>query len=121
MRFLSNSNKGTLFCVISGFLYGAIGYFGVSIMNTNIAISNMLFWRYLLSSIFTFFMLLPQIRNIKLDYKQLRYSLFVGFFFYGSFSYLYFLACRYIGSGLSMVIFFVYPAMVMMINQIFYK
>jgi drug/metabolite transporter (DMT)-like permease len=41
--------------------------------------------------------------------------------FYGLFSYLYFLSTKYIGSGLAMVIFFIYPAIVMIFNKVFHN
>ena len=44
-----------------------------------------------------------------------------GVAFYGTSSMTYFIACKYIGSGLSMVIFFAYPAIVMAFNVLLYK
>ncbi len=121
MKSLSNIAKGSLFCIFSGLLYSPIGYFGMSVIDANISISNMLFWRYFISSIFTFIVMLPQIRIIQIDYKSLMYPFFIGMIFYGSFSYVYFLSSEYIGSGLAMVIFFIYPAIVIIINNIFHK
>jgi drug/metabolite transporter (DMT)-like permease len=118
---ISNATKGALFCIFSGLFYCPIGYFGMSIMHENISISNMLFWRYFISTIFTFLILLPNITVLNISYKELWKPLLIGMVCYGNFSYLYFLSSKYIGSGLAMVIFFIYPAIVMIFNKVFHN
>ena len=81
----------------------------------------MLFWRFLVSSLFIFILLLPRIKSVLLVPAELVKIIFYGLAFYGSGSILYFHAAQSIGSGLAMVIFFTYPTMVMLINFLVYK
>jgi len=119
---LSNEQKGSLYAITSGFLYGFIGYFGMSAMNTDLSAANMLFWRFSISALTVLPMILwswqstprPKIKEIWRAYLS-------GLLFYGASTLLYFIASPYIGTGLSMVIFFAYPAMIMLINLLFYK
>jgi drug/metabolite transporter (DMT)-like permease len=113
--------KGALFATFSGLFYGLIGYFGLSVIHANISVSNMLFWRFVISSLFMFFLLVPQLNNLKKTPIETIKVIFYGLAFYGSTSIFYFISAEYIGSGLAMVIFFTYPAVVMLINCILYK
>lgn len=81
----------------------------------------MLFWRFIVSSLFILVLLLPQLDTIVFAPYELVKVTFYGAAFYGSCSILYFLAAQYIGSGLAMVVFFTYPAIVMLINFLFYR
>lgn len=118
---ISKEHIGSLYAILSGFLYGFIGYFGMNVMNASISASNMLFWRFLISSIIMVIFLFKQFNHI----KQLRKEVFITFcngaVFYAISTLFYFLACPYIGSGLAMVIFFTYPAMVILLNYFLYK
>lgn len=53
--------------------------------------------------------------------KDLFKGALYGAIFYGPSSTLYFMAADYIGSGLAMVLFYTFPAMVMLFNAIVYK
>jgi drug/metabolite transporter (DMT)-like permease len=118
----SNEQKGSLYAITSGFLYGFLGYFGMSAMNTDLSAANMLFWRFSISALTVLPMIIwswksaprPQIQEMWKAYLS-------GLLFYGTSTLLYFIASPYIGTGLSMVIFFAYPAMIMLINFLFYK
>lgn len=90
-------------------------------MQENISVFTMLFWRFFVSSLFIFFLLLPQLNSLKTSATETLKVVFYGLSFYGSTSIFYFIAAQYTGSGLAMVIFFTYPAMVMLINYLFYK
>src|SRR5438132_7429592 len=110
---LSNENKGTLYAIISGLFYGLVGYFGISVVHANFSISNMLFWRFLISILLIILFLTPKIRQIKINDRAIWGAFISGAIFYSSSSVTYFMASSYIGTGLSMVIFFTYPAFVM--------
>ena len=114
-------NIGAFYATLSGLFFGLIGYFGVSVIQENISVPNMLFWRFLISSLFIFFLLLPQLGNLKLTAIETLKVFIYGLIFYGSTSTLYFLSAEYTGSGIAMVIFFTYPALVMLINYLLYK
>lgn len=120
-KHLSKEHVGTLYAVFSGLLYGLLGYFGISIIKDDISIYNMLFWRFLVSTLFIGILLIPYFKNIKDNPKNLFKVFCFGFIFYGMGSLLYFVASVYIGTGLAMVIFFCHPAIVLCINAIFFK
>ncbi|MBA2710044.1 MAG: DMT family transporter [Tatlockia sp.] len=113
--------NGGFYAVLSGLFYGLIGYFGINVINANISVPNMLFWRFLISTLFILFLLLPQLKNLKNPPIETLKVIFYGLAFYGSTSICYFFAAEYIGSGLAMVMFFTYPALIMLINCLFYK
>lgn len=116
----SQEQKGALYAILSGFLYGFIGYFGLSAMNGNLSASTMLFWRFLIASILIFIILLPQFKKVTDSYKNMLIAFMSGAVYYGISTLLYFYSSRYIGSGLAMVIFFTYPVIIMLLNCFFY-
>lgn len=117
---MSAEQKGSLYAILSGFLYGFIGYFGLSAIHGQLSASTMLFWRFLIASVLIFLMLLPKIRQLNYSSWPMLMAFYGGIFFYGISTMLYFYASLYIGSGLSMVIFFTYPVIIMLLNYLFY-
>ena len=118
---LTDKTKAFLYCILSGLLFGPIGFFGTMVMNEGISISNMLFWRYAISLGFLFLILLPKISYLKFDASVFRFQILIGILLYGPFSYLYFKASALIRTGLAMVLLFTYPAFVMAIRALFFK
>ncbi len=118
---ISNEHIGTLYAIFSGFLYGLLGYFGISIIQADISVYNMLFWRFLIATLFIGLLLIPYLKTFRETPKALFKVFCFGFMFYGIGSLLYFLASLYIGTGLAMVIFFCHPAFVLLINTLFFK
>jgi drug/metabolite transporter (DMT)-like permease len=118
---MTQEHRGSIYASLSGFLYGFLGYFGISAINGNLSESTMLFWRFSISSIVILIILLPKIKNTTDTYKQMFDAFLAGVFYYGVSTWLFFVACQYISSGLSMVIFFTYPVLIMMINFFVYK
>ena len=116
----SLEQRGSLYAILSGFLYGFIGYFGLSAINGNLSASTMLFWRFLIASLLMFIIVIPQLKNLRYDYKSMLLAFLAGAFYYGLSTLLYFYASLYIGSGMSMVIFFTYPVVIMLFNYFFY-
>lgn len=122
MKFLSNSRQiGALYAVMSGLCYSLLGYFGITIIQAGSSVYNMLFWRFLISALFALILLMPQCKVILQSPKDNLKALLSGVAFYGTSSIGFFLSSVYIGTGLAMVIFFIYPAIVMIINIAFYK
>ncbi|HHF0525860.1 TPA: DMT family transporter [Legionella anisa] len=118
---INQEYRGSIYAILSGFLYGFIGYFGLSAMNDNLSASSMLFWRFLISSMIILIIMLPKIKKTNDSYKNMFLAFLTGAFFYGISTWLYFLASYYIGSGLAMVIFFTYPVLIMLLNFFFYE
>lgn len=120
-RFFSNEQKGSLYAITSGLCYGLLGYFGVTIIEADFSITNMLFWRFLVSVVFIGGILLFQLKNLKDCPKEMIKIILAGAILYCPTSILFFISSEYIGTGLSMVIFFTYPAIVILLNYLFYK
>ena len=121
MNFLLQENKGSFYALLSGFLYGLLGYFGMSLVGANFSIFNMLFWRFLISSALIMIILFfTYKKNTDRPQEALKMMLYGGVFYSAS-ATIYFLACSYIGTGLAMVIFFTYPAAVMLLNWVLHK
>lgn len=118
---LNSQQIGSAYVLLSGFLYGLVGYFGVSIVAENISISTMLFWRFVVSTIFISVILLFKKQPAHLLSKQSLNLFFFGSIFYSGTSGLYFLSSKYIGTGLAMVLFFTYPAIIVIFNWLYKK
>ncbi|WP_065230263.1 DMT family transporter [Legionella erythra] len=114
-------SKGILYCLLSGLFFGLIGYFGINVIHDHISIYTMLFWRFTVALIFIAFIMLPQLNRLQFSARDFMTILCHGIFFYGTCSILYFMAAKYIGSGLAMVVFFTYPALVMLLNKLAYQ
>ena len=122
MKHISKEHRGSIYAILSGLLYGLLGYFGVSIMRESLSVTNMLFWRFLLASlVIGLFMVLSRQQITRGFYRDMAVAFFNGALFYGLSAMLYFMACPYIGSGLAMVIFFTFPVWVTLFNFALYK
>lgn len=117
---ISTEHRGSLYAILSGFLYGFVGYFGVSVIRSSISVTNMLFWRFFIASLIIGVLLSLQFKKTAYSRKDLGTAFINGAVFYGLSCMIYFFACPYIGSGLAMVIFFTYPAMIMLLNHFLY-
>jgi drug/metabolite transporter (DMT)-like permease len=121
MQFLSNKQKGAIYALSSGLCYGFIGYFGTIITNDGLSVYNMLFWRFVVASLFAIIPIIFHLRLLTQNINQSLKIIFYGMSFYSGSSIFYFLASGYLGTGLAMVIFFTYPAFVISFNIIYYK
>lgn len=118
---MSTEKKGTLLAVASGLLYGLLGYFGMSLLKTGLSIYNMTFWRFFAAIVFMSIVILGKREKLRAPPLQLLYAALIGGIFYTAPGILFFVASKNIGTGQSMVIFFIYPAFVMLLNWIFNK
>ncbi|MCS5711613.1 EamA family transporter [Candidatus Berkiella aquae] len=117
----SSETQGALLALFSGLLYGLVGYFGVKLIDLDFSIAGMQFWRFFISAITVGFVLIYQNNTIKESKTVLFKTFTLGGLFYSVSAGIYFVACQYIGTGPSMVVFFTYPAFVMLINWILFK
>lgn len=118
---MNQEYRGAIYAITSGFLYGFLGYFGLSAMDSSLTASTMLFWRFLISSIIILMVSLPTIKYTADSYKKIFSAYLMGAVFYGLSTWFYFLSSQYIGSGLAMVIFFTYPVLIMLLNYFFFS
>ncbi len=120
MKTISVAKQGALFAVLSGLMYGLIGYFGITLMR-DLSIANMQFWRFLISALFVMAFFAKDCFKSKDSIIAMVYSFCFGGLFYGTAAGVYFIGSSYIGTGPSMVIFFTYPAIVLLLNKVIYK
>lgn len=116
--------KGIACVTLTGLLYGLLGYFGVKALEYTPHISNMLFWRFFIATVFIALFLIPQFfyQGIGKATPGVILSIFLGgAVFYVSSSYAFFIASKSIGTGLAMVIFFTYPAIVILCNWLLFR
>jgi len=105
--------RGTLLVALSGVLFGLIGYLGTQLFNEHFAIENMLFWRFLIATLWILFgNFIFNRKNIFATEQSpivLLKILLIGTCTYSIATTLYFIAAKHIGTGLAMVIFFSFP------------
>ena len=121
MKFLSNRKTGVIYALGSGICYSLIGYFGITLIKGGSSVYNMLFWRFLISIACTLIMLVPQYKTLIFLTKDNFKIMLSGIFFYSTSSIIFFISGVYIGTGLAMIIFFIYPAFIMIINIFLYN
>ena len=116
-KMLSQNRKSLIGFSLVGLasvLFGSLGYFGLEIMKSGLVVEEMLFWRFSISTILLLpFMLLEKFKPISL--KTFSLIVFcVAVYSFGA--WIYFLAVVEIGTGLSMVLFFIFPVIVCLLN-----
>jgi drug/metabolite transporter (DMT)-like permease len=112
----SNHNQGRFFAVLSGLCYSLLGYFGINLLNSGLSPYNMSFWRFLTAWAFIAIVYLIKRPKSFGEKKQVLKTMLFGMLFYTAPSSMFFLACLYIGTGQALVIFFVFPLWVVIIN-----
>ncbi len=107
-----NTFSPALCVALSGITFGTIGYFGVRLFQGGFLAHHMLFWRFLLASIFIFPFIKGYSSHTAISLKGLISCFFLGGIFYGLSTYCFFSSIPYIGSGVAMVIFYAFPVLV---------
>lgn len=119
--FIVSEKKGNWYAILSGLLYGLLGYFGMVLVGGGLSAVNVSFWRFSTSFLCMALIFLAT-RPKKLGPSRHYFRAFInGALFYSAPSTLFFIASQYIGTGQSMVIFFCFPAFVMMLNKALYN
>ncbi len=113
--------KGIIYVILSGLFYGLVGYFGTQALEYSPSIANMLFWRFVIASLFIALFMLPQLKEMKIHWPAMGMIFSASAIFYGSSTFFYFTASQQMGTGIAMVIFFTYPAIVILCNRFIYK
>jgi drug/metabolite transporter (DMT)-like permease len=104
--------RGLLLTVLSGTMYGFLGFFGTQLSKAQLSIPNFMFWRFFIAFLIIFFLNFLEITRKQWDFRSVVSTLALGGVFYFGSSAFYFLASKNIGTGLSMVAFYSYPAFV---------
>lgn len=120
-KILSSRQQGTIYAISSGLCYSLVGYFGISLINFDLSVPNMLFWRFLIATIIPIIIMLPKHKALlkiqKNDIKMLLY----GIVFYGASTIAFFISAKHIGTGVATAISFTYPIFVMLSGVLFYR
>lgn len=114
---------GAMLVLISGLLYGMIGYFGMQLFKQGFSVSAMLFWRFLVAAGWMLLMGVVTRRSFANTGDNLWYVCklaMVGAVSYSGGSAFFYLSSLHIGTGPAMVIFFSFPVFVTLFS-LFYK
>lgn len=101
--------------VLSGILYGFLGYFGTQLLKDDFTVTSMLFWRFFIATLWMLAYSSWRQKKISLpkpDFQIYLLPFILGALFYSGSSAFYFMASKHTGTGLAMVIFFCYPMFV---------
>lgn len=120
---MTNEHKGFLCAVLSGLMYGLLGYFGMTLLNEGLSVSTMLFWRFCIATLLLAIIIAATFKKIAKPNIQDAIKVFLfGAAFYSLSSITYFISGEYIGSGLAMVICYsAYPAMIIFLNWVLFR
>ncbi len=113
-----------LMIALSAALYGFMGYLGTYIINDNMSISCMLFWRFLIAGLWMMIFVTKDIvrrENISFDPKIIIIMFLLSAAGYSGSSGFYFVSSQSIGTGLAMVIFFSYPIAIALYSWIVHR
>ena len=105
--------------MLSGLLYGTVGYFGTLLLAENFTVPSMLFWRFAFATTLVAPFAIWSLYKYPLPTSSSLIIVFMlGAIFYSASTATYFLGSKDIGTGLCMVIFFSFPAFVVLIEWI---
>lgn len=107
--------RGTMLALISAAMFALLGYLGTQLVHDHFSIENMLFWRFLVASLWiTGFIFICRREYIvpTLKIPKLNKIFFWCAVTYSSSSALYFVTCLRIGTGAAMVLFYAFPIFV---------
>ena len=131
---LNGENKAMLWIVLSGILYGFLGFFGTKLLELGIPLTSMLFYRFFIA--FLFCLILHFFYQIFLSHqfnpvsekekKSISIQSYLipvlfGMLFYGTSPLFYFMSAQIVGTGIAMVIFFMFPIFVIALSILFLK
>lgn len=110
--------KGTVCVLCSACLYGSMGYWASCLISENMPISSMQFWRFLIATGWFLLFIIGQTNGkSRLDGISLKMLFFLSILSsigYAGASEFYFIAAQYTGTGVAMVIHFLYPIIIVL-------
>jgi drug/metabolite transporter (DMT)-like permease len=116
-----SQKKGIIYAIFSGLGFGFIGYFGMSLIEDNMSIALTTFWRFFVSSIIIAVVSRKDLKLILERPKEVLRLIFYGIVLYSTGTMTYFYGSKFIGTGLAMVIFFIFPVIVISYNRFVQK
>lgn len=116
----SKSAFGFILASISAISYGLIPLFALPIINKDINLESILFFRFIIASVFIGIVMVIKKISFKVTFSQFLTLCALGIFFIGS-SYFLFLSYKHMTSGMATSILFVYPIMVALLMRFIFK
>lgn len=113
--------RGALLVAFSGLLYGFMAFFGTELISINLTVTTMLFWRFFVAMIWVLVSAAWQKKKIFRDppnHSTLLQIILLGGASYSLGSLFFFLASKYTGTGVAMVIFFCFPVFVTLFSWV---
>lgn len=112
---VSPKMRGTFYCIASGSLFGLMGIFATGLYAQHFTIPNVLFWRFFIATLWL--TAYRQFTKTPINTTTSKHASFLKVILLASFAYssntlFYFIAAKSIGTGIAMVIFFTFPAIV---------
>ncbi len=112
--------KGVLYAVISSATFGFIPFFSIPLLNSGTELDSICFYRFFFSAIMMGAYMSLKKMNLKLTKKEFI-PVFIISAFYASTSIFLIDSYRYIPSGISTTIHFLYPVLVTSLMVVFFK
>lgn len=112
---ISNETRASLLITLSGVFYGSLGFLGMNLIHANLSVATVLFWRFFISSCILISYCYLRSHSLRTTFRSALVSFLYGALFYSPSAILYFLTSVSIGTGVAMVIFFTYPAWVVLL------
>ena len=111
---ISKQSKGNMLVVISAIFFGLMGPFAIICKNDGLSQSSLLLYRFFLAFLilFTLCVYKKEFTNFKI--KKIVPAFCLGAIAYFLQSYFYFSALDYIGVGLTSILLYIYPALVVL-------
>lgn len=113
--------RGALLVATSGMLFGCMGFLGTRLFEFALSIEAMLFWRFLIATLWILIATFISMRNsFRIDKHSVPVlkTLILSALAYSGGSAFYFFASKHIGTGLAMVIFFSFPVFVALFSYL---
>jgi drug/metabolite transporter (DMT)-like permease len=112
--------EGILLACLSGAFYGTLAILGIDLIRNGLSICELSFWRFFVASLLTF--IVVKLRKEDMSFNRSACVVFIiSAVFYSAATGLYFWSMESIGSGLAMVLFFLFPLPVVFFELIFDK
>ena len=112
---ISKQNQGSILVVISAIFFGLMGPLAVICKNDGLSQSSLLLYRFFFAFLLLLIFCLHKKEFENFNIKNVIPAFFLGAIAYFMQSYFYFSALDYIGVGLTSILLYIYPALVVLI------
>jgi len=119
---LLNKTKGYLMVATAGCLWGSVGFFVKNLLDAQLPLSTIIFWRMFFAFILLFFYLYFADRSkLKIDREILKYVIAIGLISQCLFNISYFSAIRMTSIATAVTLLYTAPIFIAVIARIFFR